>query len=212
MGCGASKHVGVDSIPEEYERQKDSTGTLVRETNFRPAEVIALRDLYDKLSNELHHDGLIHKDEFAWALFKAHKDNLFVDRVFELFDIKKNNVIDFGEFVRSLSIFHPNAPLREKALFAFRIYDINHSGAIEPAELKRFLVAVMADNPDIDLDEVALDVIVEDTFDEVDLARDGRINPEEWLTLVQKNPSIISYMTLPVLSDLCQRFPPTPKK
>lgn len=79
------------------------------------SEVEALRELYDKLSNELHHDGLIHKDELAWALFKAHRRNLFVDRVFELFDIKKNNVIEFGEFVRSLSVFHPSASLQEKA-------------------------------------------------------------------------------------------------
>lgn len=75
----------------------------------------ALRELYEKLSNELHSDGFIHKDELAWALFKAHRDNLFVDRVFELFDIKRNNVIEFGEFVRSLSVFHPDAPLEEKA-------------------------------------------------------------------------------------------------
>ena len=36
-------------------------------------------------------------------------------QVFELFDIKRNNVIEFGEFVRSLSVFHPKAPLQEKA-------------------------------------------------------------------------------------------------
>ena len=74
-----------------------------------------MKELYDKLSNELHHDGLIHKDELAWALFKAHRHNLFVDRVFELFDMKQNNVIEFGEFVRSLSVFHPSATLEEKA-------------------------------------------------------------------------------------------------
>jgi serine/threonine-protein phosphatase 2B regulatory subunit len=78
-------------------------------------EVEALRALYAKLSNELHQDNLIHKDEFMWALFKANKDNLFAERVFELFDIKRNHVIEFGEFVRSLSIFHPKAPLADKA-------------------------------------------------------------------------------------------------
>ncbi len=36
-------------------------------------------------------------------------------QVFELFDIKQNRVIEFGEFVRSLSVFHPKAPLAEKA-------------------------------------------------------------------------------------------------
>ncbi|PRW55970.1 calcineurin B 7 isoform X1 [Chlorella sorokiniana] len=189
----------------------DSPEALARDTYFTRDEVLALRELYTKLSNELHQDNLIHKDEFMWALFKANKDNLFAERVFTLFDIKHNQVIEFGEFVRSLSVFHPNAPLVEKAKFAFRIYDIDATGRIERPELKRFLVALMADNPDVDLDEVALDDIVDQTFTEMDLTKDGVINPEEWLALVQRNPDVISFMTLPVLTEVCKRWP-TPKK
>lgn len=70
----------------------------------------------------------------------------------------------------------------------------------------------MADNPDVHLDDSALDDIVDDTFREIDLAKDGKINPEEWQALVQRNPSIISYMTLPVLTELCRKFPPSPSK
>ena len=36
-------------------------------------------------------------------------------QVFELFDSKKTNVIDFSEFTLALSVFHPKAPLQEKA-------------------------------------------------------------------------------------------------
>jgi hypothetical protein len=31
-----------------------------------------------------------------------------------MFDLKRNGVIDFGEFVRSLNIFHPDTPDAEK--------------------------------------------------------------------------------------------------
>ncbi len=148
----------------------------------------------------------------AWALFKAHRNNLFVDRVFELFDVKRNNVIDFEEFVTSLSVFHPNAPLEEKAMFAFRIYDINGTDYIEPTEVKRFLVTIIADNPDIHLSDEDLDRIVEETFKQVDLTGDGRINPEEWMALVKRSPGIISFMDLPVLATLVGRYPRTPER
>ena len=197
------------SLPNPYPHNLDRpalTTASLSSLPFSPAvdaeEIRALEKLYSQISNELHQDGIIHKDEFMWALFKANKNNLFAERVFDVFDLKRNSVIDFEEFVRSLSVFHPSTPLHDKAAFAFKIYDIGHTGAIERSELKRFLVALMADNPDVDLDAAALDVIVDETFAELDLSRDGRIDPEEWTSLVMRNPSVISYMTLPVLAEL----------
>lgn len=118
MGCFSSKP-RANPIEEQKSAgaasENTQEDTLAKNSHFSRDEVESLKELYHKISNELHHDGLIHKDELSWALFKCHKDNLFVDRVFELFDIKQNNVIEFEEFVLSLSVFHPNAPLEEKA-------------------------------------------------------------------------------------------------
>ena len=38
----------------------------------------------------------------------------FYAQIFDLFDVKKKGVIDFDDFVRSLNVFHPNAPLEDK--------------------------------------------------------------------------------------------------
>lgn len=40
--------------------------------------------------------------------------NLFLDRIFDLFDEDKNGVIDFDEFVRFFSVLHPSTHMDQK--------------------------------------------------------------------------------------------------
>lgn len=79
------------------------------------SEVEALHQLFKKLSSSVIGDGFISKEDLQFALFRNNnKKNLFANRMFDLFDVKCDGVIEFGEFVQSLGVFHPNAPVEEK--------------------------------------------------------------------------------------------------
>ncbi|CAI0408740.1 unnamed protein product [Linum tenue] len=158
----------------------EANALLASQTPFTINEIEALYNLFKKLSSTIIDDDLIHKEEFLLALFRSRNtNNLFAERTFHLFDIKHNGVIEFGEFVRSLSIFHPRAPVADKISFAFRLYDLRETGYIERDE----------------------------TLAEADLNGDGKIDEQEWEELVAKHPSLIKNMTIPYLRDLTVTFP-----
>ncbi|PON48127.1 Parvalbumin [Parasponia andersonii] len=192
----------------------DDVVRLANDSPFSVNEVEALRELFKKLSSSIIDDGLIHK-------------------VFDLFDEKKNGVIEFEEFVHALSIFHPSAPMMDKIDFAFRLYDLRQTGYIEREEVKQMVVATLLES-DVQVPEETIEAIVDkawtihiktlfypssgvlrsqsfsflaQTFADVDADNDGKINKADWQAFVLRQPKLIKNMTLPHLKDLTAAFP-----
>ncbi|KAL4372071.1 hypothetical protein AHAS_Ahas06G0229100 [Arachis hypogaea] len=78
---------------------------------------------------------------WVWFMNKA-----FIFKIFYLFDVKRKGVIDFDDFVRSINVFHPNAPLEDKIDFSFRLYDLDSTGIVECQKVKQMLIALLCES------------------------------------------------------------------
>ncbi|XP_020220741.1 calcineurin B-like protein 1 isoform X2 [Cajanus cajan] len=161
--------------------------TLASRTAFSVSEVEALFELFKSISSSVVDDGLISK-------------------IFDLFDVKKKGFIDFGDFVRSLDVFHPNAPQEDKIDFSFRLYDLDSTGFIEREEVKQMLIALLCES-EMKLADETIEKILDKTFVDADLNQDGKIDRLEWQNFVSKNPSLLKIMTLSYLRDITTTFP-----
>ncbi|KAG7619247.1 EF-hand domain [Arabidopsis suecica] len=199
MGCVCSKQL-------EGRRQEDIS-LLASQTFFSEAEVEVLHGLFIKLTSCLSNDNLLTKEKFQFILIKnTNKRSLSAERIFGLFDMRNDGAIDFGEFVHTLNIFHPNSSPRDKAIFAFRLYDTRETGFIEPEEVKEMIIDVLEES-ELMLSESIIDSIVSKTFEEADWKKDGIIDLEEWENFVATYPLTLKNMTIPFLKDIPRIFP-----
>ena len=205
---------------------------LAKSTFFSENDVVVLKTLFDSVARG---DGVIDEGEFIEALFGKKKREelcgkntksstsqndpektttttttkkfMFERRLFEKFDSNDEGYIFFDEFVKALNVFHPRASTNDKAKFAFDLYDVNGNGVITREELKQLVSAVMKRSIFLNLDEEAIERVLDTTFEQVDVEKDGSISYQEFYRMVKENRKCIANMTMATLATLSTEYP-----
>ncbi|XP_058740742.1 calcineurin B-like protein 1 [Vicia villosa] len=202
--------MGCVNFKAQYERLPGPRNPVIlaADTAFSISDVEALTVLFKKISNSIKADGKISKEEFKLALLKdSQRQSLFADRIFTLFDVRQKGKIYLADFVKALNVFHPDTPIEAKIDFSFKLYDLNGDGVIERQEVRDMIVAILRELQHEPTDEL-LEYILNKTFMDADVNRDGKIDIDEWRGFVNRNPGVIKRnMTIPHLREVTTIFP-----
>ncbi|KAJ3091011.1 hypothetical protein HK102_001965 [Quaeritorhiza haematococci] len=182
---------------------KPSTGAVARgqvqeltdRTHFTLQEITRLKAEFEKKADA---NCTITKSQFKETLtqhvscWSAGAQYLFLERLFDAFDLDGNKAIDFREFIEGLSIFMKGTP-EEKMELSFRLYDIDKSGSIEPKELIKIMGQMYSAFYNEDQTEKIKELVTR-IFDDLDINGDGSLSLTEYKLMALKEPLIIDFL------------------
>ncbi|KAI8916395.1 hypothetical protein EDD86DRAFT_198426 [Gorgonomyces haynaldii] len=164
-------------------------------SHFTLQEIQRLKKAFTQYADK---DGTIDKDDFRRALssninaWSAGAQYMFLERLFDAFDLDGNHRIDFSEFIQGLSVFFKGEP-EEKMELTFRIYDIDKSGSIEPKELIKVLAHMYSTFYNEDQTE-RVTKMVHQIFEDLDINGDGSLSVTEFKLMAIKEPMMVDFV------------------
>ena len=98
------------------------------------------------------------------------------------FDLDKDDVVDFAEFIKMAKLFETNRKMTNDIQIRqlFRAADKNNDGVLSPEELKKLWNLAPSDATTKKLTEIEMD----DMIRSIDTNEDGRIDYEEFLRML----------------------------
>jgi len=167
---------------EEVNRARDTF------MNVPYDELEMLFERFKEISSLITDDGLIDVREFC-ALLDLRMESHLTRRLFDLIDENGDRFINFPEFVRANLMLGPNSSDLDRLKFSFQVFDLNGDGYISKEELLSILKDSLEESLLLTDDQMM--EMVDSTFNEVDLNKDGKISFEEYQFMSKRHPMIV---------------------
>ncbi|XP_042906947.1 neuronal calcium sensor 1 isoform X2 [Parasteatoda tepidariorum] len=140
------------------------------------------------------------KEEFKHIygqFFPSGDPTRFVDYVFNVFDIDKNGVITFKEFILAISIT-TRGTIEEKLNWAFSLYDFDSDGYVSREEMLDIVRAIyrMHGKEGEPEEKTAAHQRVDELFTKLDTDQDGKLSREEFCKGFKNDAWIIKALLL----------------
>uniref|UniRef100_A0A8C4R6M0 NADPH oxidase, EF-hand calcium binding domain 5 n=1 Tax=Eptatretus burgeri TaxID=7764 RepID=A0A8C4R6M0_EPTBU len=126
--------------------------------------------------------------------------SFFAKRFFFLFDSDGNGKLSLDELLQALNLL-VHGSTSDKLVFLFQVYDIDGSGQIEPAELRKVLESCLGESA-ISLPNDKLEALTSALFEAADKDGDGAITLEELSEELGKHPQVLDDLTISPVSWL----------
>merc|ERR1712183_275442 len=170
--------------PKKKENVLDPTDRLwlLNHTNYKEEE---LDKMYKAFSADYPRGGMF-RTQFAGFFPPGASTVHFCDHVFRTLDTDGNGYLDFKEFIMANDLVAANTP-EQKLCWAFKVYDLDNSGAIDKVEMVKVMEAIYS-MVDGNIKEARRGGTeekacrhAEQLFKMIDIDRDGNLTQTEFL-------------------------------
>uniref|UniRef100_A0A8C0EII8 Guanylate cyclase activator 1C n=1 Tax=Bubo bubo TaxID=30461 RepID=A0A8C0EII8_BUBBB len=117
--------------------------------------------------------------------------NMYVERVFHIFDLNQDGFIDFLEFIAAINLVI-RGKIDQKLKWYFKLYDADGNGCIDKKELLNIFTAIQAING---YTSTSPEEFTDMVFQKVDVNNDGQLTLEEFITGVEKDEGLMELIT-----------------
>uniref|UniRef100_A0A8C3KEF0 Guanylate cyclase activator 1C n=1 Tax=Calidris pygmaea TaxID=425635 RepID=A0A8C3KEF0_9CHAR len=117
--------------------------------------------------------------------------DLYIKRVFDIFDLNQDGFIDFLEFIAAINLVI-RGKIDQKLKWYFKLYDADGNGCIDKKELLSIFTAIQAINGHTNMSAEEFTNMI---FQKIDVNNDGELTLEEFINGVERDEDLMELIT-----------------